>query len=163
MANNNQKWVPEESYDPSLSQVRETPPEVVESIYRVKVTEAIRSPTKEGRPQIQCEFKLEEDIVRQEEARGRVKFHRVLITSGVAGFGLKQLVSATGVDAPADQSPETIDAYCNTILGAVAYARVYPKKDKNSGMSFPAIRQLMSEELALEKAQEFADKMANGE
>lgn len=150
-----QKWNKESDYDGDLSNVPDEMPTLEASIYRLKIVAAERSPTKEGRPQIQLELKALHNLVTDEEAKGRVRFQRVLITKGDGGFSLKQLTNATGVDAPESQDPQDVDAFCEALTGLEVYAHVTLKK--NGSDAYPNVRRYLSEEQAVEQAAAFAN------
>lgn len=139
------------NYDKSLSSTPDKLPELGASVYRLKVTEAKLNPTKEGRPRISLSFRVLHDMVASEDRKGTVRFQDVMITSDESGFVLKQLCEATGFDAP-DQDVDEINEFCDKLLGAEVCANVKPRKNKESGESYPSVKAYLTEDAALDLA-----------
>jgi hypothetical protein len=128
-----------------------TPPEP--SIYRLKVVSAEPSPTKEGKPQIQLSLEIEHNMVNDEAASGTVRFQRVLITRGKAGFRMKQLCESADVSDPEDASLQTIKDFCESLVGSTVYARttlVASKRDP--AVQFVEVARYLTHDQAQEAA-----------
>ena len=123
------------------------------SIYEGLIVSATRSPTKEGRPQISLDIDLETNMVKNEAGDGQIRYSRVLVVGGKAGFRLKQLVNSTGVEAPEGTSIEAVDAFCERLAGSRVWLR--SKLDpsfKDPSVLYPGVAAFLTQEEAINQA-----------
>jgi hypothetical protein len=152
----NQQWKTDSSYDGDLSGVPDEFPQLENSVYELTFVGAEPAPTKEGKPAIELELKAIHNLVTDEEAKGRVRFQRVMIAKDDGGFALKQLCNATGLTPPASSGREDAQAFCEALLELPkVFAHVVLRKNKQTGDSYPGVRKYLSEDAAHEMVANF--------
>ncbi len=137
---NELNWKEEDSY--TSKSWDDVPTEFLpldKSIYEGVVTEAVISPTREGRPQIQLTVRADRDLVSDESVEATIKFEKMLITKEKAGFKIKQLCASSGVAMPADQKPDTITAFCDELVGKAVFFRTTHSQNKDKSRTYAAV------------------------
>ena len=147
------------SYDPSkIAGISRTPPRLEKGVYRMQIVTAERKSSKEGKPKVTLELIAKHNLATDEEAKGRLRFVDVYINAEDTNFMLAQLIDATGVDAPESQEPEDVDAFCEALKACDSvHVLVGMRKNKEDGEFYPSLKSFLTEEVALEKAAEFAN------
>ncbi len=134
------KWVEEDSFgSKSWDDVPTEFAPLARSIYEGVVTEAVLSPTKEGRPGVQLTVRADRDLVTDESVESSIKFEKLLVTKEKAGFKLKQICASSGVEMPGDQKPATIQAFCEELVGKTVLFRTNHSQNKDKTRTYAGI------------------------